>query len=578
MSGGCQQSAGHVTVKNNNEIKADPAILLNVALSMLPSHAEEGRQRACLPEAELVAALITQGGATEETTLSLVYTLRRQFVALSLLDPLELRNGKWAFISFPASLLGRSWLMTLATPDQRLLSADYWEQGDDRPPETKEEQRSLLHRVELSRLKFNPQAETIRTVHVAWAFIRLGNNFLLHHREDKKRSGEKSYVLPGGRFGLTDLPVDVQERHDILKAIFDPESEIVTQHIARTLERELEEEAGLLLGTHYTYMPFSCPLPIYREVNGAGNRHAYSSYRFNLFQIKLTQSGETHLLDKVSVSDGALTWFSTTDIAAQQRADGASAYVEALHQAWGDKLETQLLNVPDSSPSPLPYNDESCMLDLPGSLGKCFYSGKPGKEKPIALTRFLDQQEWQLLMLLGWHARGFPIQEASRIQLLTNGWVNASVIIQLAKGLQEKIQAAIPNLIEIRENRYASLRISSNILFLPVELFHYRITGSNKDGGEFCLERQEVQTPWGRLQGGSYEKRITGKTAATLRDLEKGDDPEGDWERNLREQLGEGVRGGGLRRLWSTKGNVPSLVEGLKGSPMPRCHDGELPR
>lgn len=563
MIGRCQQSTDDVAVKSNG-LKADPAKLLNVVLSMLPLHAEEGRQRDSLLEVDLVSALIDQGGATEETALSMAYTLRRQFEALSLLDPLELRGGKWTFVSFPASLLGRSWLATLATPDQTLLPADYWEQGDGRPPGIKEEQRSLLHQVEVGRLKFNPQAETIRTVHVAWALIRLGKNFLLHHREDKKRPGEKSYVLPGGRFNQTDLPIYIQERRGILKEIFDPESEIVTQYIVRTLERELEEEAGLLRDNHYTCTPLNTPIPIYREVNGAGNRHAYSTYKFNLFQIKLTQSGETHLLDRVSTSTDTLTWFSAADIAAPQRADGASAYVEALRQAWGSELEKRLLNLPDSSFSPLPYSDESCMLDLPGYPGKSFYSGKPGKEKPIALISPLDQQEWQLLILMGWHARGFPIYNTNGIKLLANGWINVIDIIRLAKGLHEKIQQVIPNLIEIREDRYASLRISPDILFLPVELFCYRIVGSNKDGGEFRLERQEIQTPWGGLQAGYYEKTVTGKTTTILRELEKGEDPDGDWERNLREQFSEGVRGVGLRRLWSSKGNTSCLVDGLR--------------
>ena len=564
MSGGVRQTEDGIPVKNINEIKADPATLLNVVLSMLPLHAEEGRQRDYLPEAELVAALIAQGRATEETAQSLVYVLRRQFKALALLDPLELRIGKWAFVSFPASLLGRSWLTTLATPDQVLLPADYWEQGDGRPPEIKEEQRYLLHRVEVGRLKFNPQAKTIRTVHVAWAFIRLGNKFLLHHREDKKRPGEKSYVLPGGRFSLTDLPVDTQERHDILNAIFDPESKIVTQHITRTLERELEEEAGLLLGTHYSHTTFNCPLPIYREVNGAGNRHAYSSYRFNLFQIQLTQSGETHLLDKVSASAGALTWFSTEDIIGHQRADGASAYVDALRQAWGDEPRAWLLSVPDSSAAPLPYSGESCTLDLPGYPGGSFHFGKPGKEKPFTPTLPLDQEEWQLLMLLGWHARGFPLLVTNTLRLLDNGWIDAYDKINVAKRLQDKVQTTFPSLIEIREDRYVSIRISPEILFFPVELFRYTIAGSNKEGGVFRLERQEVQTPWGRLQGGRYEKDATGKTTSALRELEKGDDPDGDWERNLREQFGEGVRGIGLRRLWSSKGNSSCLIEGLR--------------
>ncbi|MDY0134064.1 MAG: hypothetical protein RBS14_00025 [Atribacterota bacterium] len=551
-------------IKNDKNNWVGPAKLLNIALSMLPLHAEEGRQRDVLLESELVANLISQCGASHETVLSLVYILRRQFEAMSLLDPLELRSGKWAFVSFPASLLGRSWLTTLATPDQALLPADYWEQGDARPPETKEEQRSLLHRVEAGRLKLNPQATTIRTVRVAWALIRLGNNFLLHHREDKKRPGEKSYVLPGGRFSLTDLPVDIQERRGILKEIFDPESEIVTQHIARTLERELEEEAGLLPGIHYTYTPLNNLLPIYREVNGAGNRHAYSSYRFNLFQIKLTPSGETHLLDNVSVSAGALTWFSVADILGPQRADGASAYVDALRQAWGLEMEKRLMDVPDSSATPLSYIGESFMLDLPWHLDGKFYFGKPGKEKPLTPISTLDYAEWQLLMLLGWHMRGFPILEVNGVRLLENGWVDPSGTIQAAKTLQAKIQEILPGLIEIREDRYVSLRIAPAIAFFPSELFRYRIAGSNKVGGEFRIEREELQTPWGRLQGGRYVKDITGKTTTALRELEKGDEPDGDWERNLREQFGEGVRGVGLRRLWSNKGNSSCLVAGLR--------------
>ena len=540
---------------------------LPIAQGMLPLHAEEGRQRDALLESELAANLLSQCGANQETVMSLIYTLRRQFEALSLLDPLELRSGKWAFVSFPASLLGRSWLTTLATPNQALLPPDYWEQGDARPPKVKEEQRSLLHLVEAGRLKLNPQATTIRTVHVAWAFIRLGNNFLLHRREDKNRPGEKSYVLPGGRFNLTDLPINIQERHNILKEISDPESNIVTQHLAHTLERELEEETGLLAGNHYTYKSLNEPIPIYREVNGAGNRHAYTSYRFNLFQISLTQFGETHLLSNVSASAGALTWFSVTDILGSQRADGASAYIDALHQAWGSEIEKRLLDILDSRATPLSYIGESSMLNLPWHSNGNFYLGKPGKEKPLTPISPLDHEEWQLLMLMGWHTRGLPIQEVNEIQLLENGWIDAFSTIQVAKSLQIKAQGILPNFIEIRDDRYLSLRIDPIIIFFPAELFCYKIAGSNKEGGKFRLERKELQTPWGCLLGGCFEKNITGKTATTLRTLEKGDEPGGDWERNLREQCGEGVRGIGLRQLCTTQGGSSCLVAGLQRLP-----------
>lgn len=551
-------------MQNDKKNLAEPSDLLNIVLSMLPLHAEEDPQRDSLSEAELIATLTAQGGAKEETALSLVYTLRRQFEALSLLDQRELRGGKWAFVSFPASLLGRSWLMALATPEQRLLPADYWGQGDARPMAVKEEQRTLLHRVEENRISLNPQAKTIRTVHVASAFIRMGDNFLLHHREDKKRSGEKSYVLLGGRFNLSDLPIDIRECQDILKKLFDPDAEIVARHINRTLERELEEETGLRPNIDYSYEPIGDSLPIYREVNGASNRHAYSSYRFSLFQIKLTHAGEIRLLDKVSTSSDALTWFSINDIICPQRADGASAYVDALREAWGDQIKERLSSIPDSRSAPLAYDGESFMLDLPSNGNGKFYLGKPGKEKPITLDLKLDDEEWQLLMLMGWHTRGFQIANISRIRLLCNGWMDISEAISTTKNLQTKIKNKLPGLLEIREDRYASLSISPNFLFFPAELFCYKISGNSKAGGAFRLERSKIETPWGILQNGDYEKSITGKTVTALRELEKGDDPVGDWERNLREQFGEGVKSIGLRRLWTNKGNSSCVVAGLR--------------
>ena len=536
---------------------------LKIALSMLPLHAEEGGRREVLSESELVKVLIEQD-TPEETSKVLVWILRRQFEALALLDPMELRDDKWAFISYPASLLGRSWLTTLATPGQALLPAGYW--GQDAPEGDKEEQRALLHRIETGRVRLNPQAQPIRVVHVAWAWLRIGDEFLMHRREDKARQGEKSYGLPGGRFNLDDLPSTAQSQTDILRDIFRLDSRIVAEHIKFTLERELKEEADLTPGTHYTYEAFGKPLPSYVEVNGAGNRHAYSAYKFHLYHVKLTHAGETHLLAQISRKPGVLEWFTAAEIAAPQRADGTSAYVNALHQVWGKGLAKYLSTVPDSGASPPVYSGESMMLDLPGASEAAFQFGKPGKEKAMRLAVALEEAEWQLLMLLGWHARGYQIQMVpdGGVRMFGNGWIEAPGIIQLARSLHKKTQSVVPGLVEIREDCYVSLRILPDILFFPVGLFRYRILGSNKAGGKLQLKRLEITTPWGSLNGEIYERDITGNTVATLRELEKGDEPSGDWERTLREQFGGGVRGVGLRRLWSTKGNAPCLVEGLR--------------
>lgn len=529
---------------------------------MLPLHAEEGGRREIVAECELVKIIATQG-IPEDTIAALIYALRRQFEALALLDSVELQKGNWAFVSFPASLLGRAWLTTLVTPGQALLPQDYWEQGEHRPDETKEEQRALLHRMETERLRLNPQAQPIRTVHVAWALLRWGDKFLLHRREDKTRPGEKGYGMVGGRFNLNDLPPATQSRADILREVFKLDSEVVARHIIVTLQRELTEETRMLMGQHYTCEPFGQPLPPYKEVNGAGNRHAYSAYMFHLFQIKLTPAGETHLLAKVA-GDERLTWFTAAEIAASQRADGAAAYVDALFHAWGENLEKNLSSVPVSASSPK-FTGESMMLDLPGAPDATFQLGKPGKEKALPPARALTQEEWQLLMLLGWHTRGFRIELAAdaKVRLLGNGWMDAPVIVPLARGLLDKVQPVLPGLVEIREDCFVSLQATPQVVFWAADLFRYQVLGSNRDGGVFRLNRPPLETSWGRLSADSYERDINGKTVATLRALEKGDEPAGDWERTLRDQLGEGVKAVGLRRLWSTKGNATSLVEGL---------------
>jgi len=504
-------------------VAPSPDALLRIALSKLPFHAEEDNCRETLAESELLAA-ITISGAGEDAAITLIHILRRQLEALSLLDPVELRKGNWAFTSFPASLLGRAWITTLATQGQTLLQSDYWEQGDHRPDEFKEEQRALLHRIETNRLQLNDKAPPIRVVHVAWALIRWGGNFLLHRREDISRPGEKGYGLVGGRFKLSDLPPSIQSSMDILQEVFKIDSEIVARHITKALERELEEETGMLLGKHYTYEPFGKSLPPYKAVNGAGNRHAYSAYKFHLFQVKLSTAGETHLLARIAQdarkSPPKLTWFTAAEIAAPQRADGAAAYVDVLHHAWCETLEKKLLSV-SGSVSPQTFTGETKMLDLPGAPDAPFLLGKPGKEKPVRSAKVLTESEWQFLMLLGWHVRGFHIEPSigAEMQLLDNGWIDAPDLAPLARSLIGKMPPDLSGLVEIREGRFVSLRIEPDVLFFTANLFCYQILGSNSAGGMFRLKRPGLETRWGLLGAGDYEKDINGNTAITLRNL-----------------------------------------------------------
>ncbi len=391
----------------------------------------------------------------------------------------------------------------------------------------------------------------------------------MHRREDKARQGQKTFGLIGGRFNLDDLPLNHQLRPKILREVSEIDSDVVKANITSTLKRELKEEIDLVAGVHYSYEEDVSVLPVYKEVNGPSNRHAFSAYKFYLYEIKLTHIGETHLLSQISNRSDNLKWFSIDEMISPQRFDGNSAYVDVLHQAWGKELDKKLRSIPDSSASSLTFAGESKMLDLMGDSAAVFQFGKPGKEKPISPSRALSEAEWQILILLGWHARGFEILLAdnSELKLLEGGWIDAANLIPTIRSLQDKIQPSLRGLVEVRENRFAALRIAPDILFFSASLFQYQFRGSNAGGGEVRIKRLDVLTPWAKLYGEVYERDIKGSTLSILRELEKGDEPSSEWDRALRDQLGDGLRSIGLRRLWSMKGNTTCLIEGLKPIP-----------
>ena len=542
---------------------------LDLILSCLPLNAEEGTLRDSLAEDDLLVALSNSGIGSEASSL-LVTMLRRQFEALALLDRAELAQGRWAFVSFPASLLGRSIVEILSAPEQAILSSDYWEQGDHRPAAVKNEQRALLHRIESERLRQNPAARPVRVVHVAWAVIRMGERFLLHRREDQDRPGEKTHVLPGGRFNPGDLSAEkLDAQSGVLREIFDVASPRVNAALDKTLIRELFEELGLHHEEDYHYARWHRLEP-YRKVAGAGNRHAYTEYGFQLYTLKLTAAGEVRLLDRAAESK-TLTWFSAAELAAPQRADGASAFVDVLHEAWGNAVAVQLLSVPDSAASDFMLREETQMMDLPHAPDAPLLQGKTGKAKPLLLA--LDEIEWHLLLLLGWHARGFTVRADASVRLLGGGWVRVADEIAATVGhsLLKKLQRQSLPLVEMRGNRYLRLSIAPEILMFGTEMFSYAIDGSAKEGGTFSVERTSVATPWGELVGGKSEHPIKRNTWLILKALEGGNHPDGipgvnasSWEKNLRQQLLPELRLLGLRHLWTTENKDVSLVSGIR--------------
>jgi len=68
-------------------------------------------------------------------------------------------------------------------------------------------------------------------------------------------------------------------------------------------------------------------LPVYREVEGAGNNHALSEYHIEVHRIDLSDKGHLHLLKRIAGEPEQFAWFTPQEIAAQRNAGGKRAYL-----------------------------------------------------------------------------------------------------------------------------------------------------------------------------------------------------------------------------------------------------------
>lgn len=249
--------------------------------------------------------------------------VRRCLQALAVLEPRRLAGGEWQFTSFPASLLARSLLNGLSTPDFRLLEPGFWDASDYRI----DAQRSLIKRSEELRAAQQPGGLVpIRRVWVAWAFIALAGRFLLVRREDpaQHRVGSRGqFVFPGGRASPQDLPdLPLAARLDF----FDPQKQSDDAVIARTfdnaLRRELHEELEIPPGQLVSAVP-ARDLIRYTALEGGKSAYSATEYLLQPFKIELTDAGKTSLLRCLAAHPERFDWFTCEELATGLNAKGS---------------------------------------------------------------------------------------------------------------------------------------------------------------------------------------------------------------------------------------------------------------
>lgn len=515
----------------------------------LPIHAEEGPYRECIAEDQLLA--IVAGNDATGAAQAMLAVVRRLLDTLCLLDDAQLDQGNWAFVSFPAYLLGRSLIESMATSGQTLFDVGYWNQTGQQAPSIIEEQRWLLAQVESRRIRFHPagKAAPIRVVYVAWGVIRLGGDFLLIHREDDTRRDAKNHVFPGGRLNLTDLPPQ-QRNTQSLRALHEGDLVLAAFGLENTLKRELAEELGLHSETDYRATLHHTLQP-YRKQEGAKNNHAYTQYHIALHSIQLTPEGEARLLDHVSCAE-RFAWFTLDDLMAPHGLiSGKAAFIDALREEFPLDLRDFLGGIPDSSGMPYRLTGETHAVDLPTSPSMPFRVGKTGKEKDQANP--LDANELALLWALVAHARGMALQaDERRIKLLGGGWIRLVTAETTAHSLVSKLTGMGLPLVQLVTDTYARVAIDPAIAYFAESAFRYRL-----DNRTLHLSLTLTTQPW--ALNTEIEKSLALDSTLTLvmraiqKDarLWKGDGMlvGKDFDRELREKLDKPLRPMGLRKL-----------------------------
>lgn len=529
----------------------------------LPIHAEEGSARESVAEKQLIEALA--GVPRDDGAASAIDLVRRLFQRLRLLDESALRRAHWAFVSFPAYLMGRSIVEMLGADGGGWFEEGYWQNSVH-----VESQRKLLREMEGRRVYDAPakEARPIRFVTVAWGLIRLGNKFLLHHREDKAR--DKDWVFPGGRFNLDDAPAET--RDSLLRRLYFGDHEAASAYLPRTLVREIREELNLSPEADFTFELFRAIDP-YRKVAGLKNINAYTEYRITIFALHLTDEGEARLFDAISDAS-KFAWFSIDElVGAGRRPDGKTAFIDALRVQFEPQVALRRLldSAPDSSRS-YRFSKDTDALDIPASVVAAFRRGKTGKEKDVQLA--LRPDELALLTVLAAHGRDFELAaRKEHLTLLGGGRIRlvSSDAMACAISLARKLDSARIPIVQMMSTSFIRLAIEPRWIYFSEASFQYVLSGYKLTVALTLETDPWAESPSVERVLDELDPTITLLIRSILKDgrVWKSDDflkGIGDFDRAMRTKLDDHLSEIGLRKLIRTCGedyviNVPAQSE-----------------
>lgn len=530
----------------------------------IPLHSEESELKESITMSEIAELLVTESISPSEaqTTVGIVTGI---FKSLGLLDQRKHDLGEWAFVSFSASLLARSVLETISSDNQEFFPRGYWSTGGHKPESIVEEQRQLLSKLERRRVDSHPthSPAPIRTVHVAWGIIKLGNTFLMHAREDKKRPGSKNYVFPGGRLDISDTGPD-SCRMDLLKNLFRIPSSIANQSIINTLKREIHEELGLI-ASEYEYDHLLTLSP-YLALEGPKNHHAWTQYSIHIFGLSLSPLTEVSVILSASRDRGNWTWFTAKELVEGRNSEGDSVFVDALSQHFENKMSTQSFlesQVAESSQLTSSDNAKANLIEFPAQPDSHFMIGMTGREKPLGITATL--QEWEALIILAWHTKGLDLSvRENAFTVLGGSWVEMHdpMLVSAVCSISEKMSSIGLPIIEVVDDSVSRLKLVPRSVFFSPECYSYSWVYHETVKTSIRLNIDGLSTRWAKLEGNTILIPLSPNFSENIALIERnaGDETSGDVEREHRDHFKIAQELGLRKFITSSKGIYEILV------------------
>ena len=509
----------------------------------LPLFAEEGGEFSVVSVQSLI-------DANQEHPLDAVVTaiqiVQQLLLSLRVLDESYIEQQKWRFISFPASLLGRSALQCLLDEKQALFHSEFWQAADSSSPMS-EKQRAVLHLVETQREDFHSaHAAPIRYVHVAWGLVVLDGKVLLRHREDRNRPELNNYVLVGGRMSQNDLrQTGITSPLAILQS---PAASDHPEAVITALIRELHEETELQAAIHYSARLLRTIKP-YRAVEGAGANHALTEYRIHLFSIDLNRLGMFKLRHRMQ-TDPALVWFSLEEFLSARSRDGKMAYIDALIEdfaspdewrQWAGRIPASYLEAPQ-------FASESHAITIPVTEAEVLEMGRTGKEAGANIT--LSEFQANLLVGLVGCLTKYAFTPSPGVIALGAGWIKLqdNYLIQETGRLANKLaENGLPIILSANEY-YFRIDVSPECCFFSESAFSFSVSEK-----QLTLTRKPLQTPLGLLDADSLSIPIARNLARDIERIASGQPPtayqEEDFNKLVRREIRPACQKLGLRTL-----------------------------